>query len=100
MGSTRADGQVTLEAVYCLGLCATGPNALVNGVPISRIDEAKLDRIAASVARSEEHTSELQSLMRNSYSVFCLKKKIISKKNALIATTIDYAYSYKQMYAT
>src|SRR3546814_9236839 len=50
MGSTRADGQVTLEAVYCRGLCATGPNALVNGVPISRIDEAKLDRIAASVA--------------------------------------------------
>src|SRR3546814_9519798 len=28
-----------------------------------------------SVARSEEHTSELQSLMRNSYAVFCLKKK-------------------------
>src|SRR3546814_5593003 len=31
---------------------------------------------AAAVARSEEHTSELQSLMRNSYAVFCLKKKI------------------------
>src|SRR3546814_3150938 len=30
---------------------------------------------AASVARSEEHTSELQSLMRISYAVFCLKKK-------------------------
>src|SRR3546814_10436157 len=28
------------------------------------------------VNRSEEHTSELQSLMRNSYAVFCLKKKI------------------------
>src|SRR3546814_5285958 len=28
-------------------------------------------------ARSEEHTSELQSLMRNSYAVFCLKKKNI-----------------------
>src|SRR3546814_3806043 len=28
-------------------------------------------------ARSEEHTSELQSLMRNSYAVFCLKKKTI-----------------------
>src|SRR3546814_2093938 len=28
-------------------------------------------------ARSEEHTSELQSLMRISYAVFCLKKKII-----------------------
>src|SRR3546814_1707675 len=30
---------------------------------------------ALRVARSEEHTSELQSLMRNSYAVFCLKKK-------------------------
>src|SRR3546814_10558370 len=30
---------------------------------------------AATGGRSEEHTSELQSLMRNSYAVFCLKKK-------------------------
>src|SRR3546814_7020248 len=30
---------------------------------------------AFSLLRSEEHTSELQSLMRNSYAVFCLKKK-------------------------
>src|SRR3546814_3860472 len=36
----------------------------------------KLDnRIHAAVDRSEEHTSELQSLMRISYAVFCLKKK-------------------------
>src|SRR3546814_1900922 len=34
--------------------------------------------------RSEEHTSELQSLMRISYAVFCLKKKI--KKKNVIAT--------------
>src|SRR3546814_5288796 len=32
-------------------------------------------RLAAATARSEEHTSELQSLMRISYDVFCLKKK-------------------------
>src|SRR3546814_9012462 len=31
----------------------------------------------SNLARSEEHTSELQSLMRNSYAVFCLKKKNI-----------------------
>src|SRR3546814_2074260 len=35
-------------------------------------------RTAQSIFRSEEHTSELQSLMRISYAVFCLKKK---KKN-------------------
>src|SRR3546814_8501958 len=32
-------------------------------------------------ARSEEHTSELQSLMRISYAVFCLKKKTQTRKN-------------------
>src|SRR3546814_9667078 len=32
-------------------------------------------RMKAGMARSEEHTSELQSLMRISYAVFCLKKK-------------------------
>src|SRR3546814_3554323 len=34
-----------------------------------------------AMARSEEHTSELQSLMRISYAVFCLKKKNESKHN-------------------
>src|SRR3546814_6523213 len=32
------------------------------------------------VGRSEEHTSELQSLMRNSYAVFCLQKKQVQKQ--------------------
>src|SRR3546814_4802574 len=32
-----------------------------------------------AILRSEEHTSELQSLMRNSYAVFCLKKKKTTK---------------------
>src|SRR3546814_10279268 len=35
----------------------------------------KTDGQARQEERSEEHTSELQSLMRNSYAVFCLKKK-------------------------
>ncbi|WP_447763235.1 formate dehydrogenase subunit gamma [Sphingopyxis panaciterrae] len=50
MGETRRDGQVTLEPVYCLGLCAIGPNALVDGRPVARIDAAALDRIAVEVA--------------------------------------------------
>src|SRR3546814_1890256 len=41
-------------------------------------------RICRSPFRSEEHTSELQSLMRISYAVFCLKKK---KTNIYITTT-------------
>src|SRR3546814_8613008 len=39
-------------------------------------------------ARSEEHTSELQSLMRISYAVFCLKKK--NKTNIHVTKTITY----------
>lgn len=50
MGETRRDGQVTLEPVYCLGLCAIGPNALVDGRPLAGIDRAALERIAAEVA--------------------------------------------------
>src|SRR3546814_1076566 len=37
--------------------------------------EAGVDALAAQFIRSEEHPSELQSLMRISYDVFCLKKK-------------------------
>src|SRR3546814_10372001 len=36
---------------------------------------------SSKVSRSEEHTSELQSLMRTSYAVFCLKKKKITNNN-------------------
>ncbi|WP_311267005.1 NAD(P)H-dependent oxidoreductase subunit E [Sphingobium sp. WCS2017Hpa-17] len=50
MGEVRADGQVALEPVYCLGLCAIGPNALVDGRPVARIDAAALERIALEVA--------------------------------------------------
>src|SRR3546814_3200568 len=56
------------------------PNS--NGSSVSTRARSQLSRKAWSNARSarhssrsEEHTSELQSLMRNSYAVFCLKKK-------------------------
>ncbi len=42
MGTTRADARVTLEPVYCLGLCAIGPNALVDGVPFGRLNTQRL----------------------------------------------------------
>src|SRR3546814_5515452 len=38
------------------------------------------------IARSEEHTSELQSLMRNSYAVFCLKKKNNTQYKTILTT--------------
>ena len=42
---TTADGAVTLEPIFCLGLCACGPAAMVNGKLVGRADTAKLDRI-------------------------------------------------------
>src|SRR3546814_1479595 len=47
--------------------------ALNAGATHLLLDNMSLDELRAS--RSEEHTSELQSLMRRSYAVFCLKKK-------------------------
>src|SRR3546814_772970 len=49
------------------------------GAAASAPDKVAPDGIEAFLQRSEEHTSELQSLMRISYAVFCLKKKTISK---------------------
>src|SRR3546814_4090108 len=48
------------------------------GVIDERMD---IDLVARLADRSDEHTSELQSLMRNSYAVFCLKKKNKQQKN-------------------
>src|SRR3546814_2535254 len=45
---------------------------------------------AAALARSEEHTSELQSLMRISYAVFCLKKKKKQSKDTLAENQTMY----------
>jgi formate dehydrogenase subunit gamma len=44
-GGTSADGAVTLEPVYCLGLCACAPAALLDGAPHGRLDEARLDAL-------------------------------------------------------
>lgn len=43
MGETAPGGGVTLEPVYCLGLCACGPAAMVDGEILGRMDEARLD---------------------------------------------------------
>src|SRR3546814_5472893 len=45
------------------------------GVNNAAIDDALYDAFGQRQIRSEEHTSELQSLMRNSYAVFRLQKK-------------------------
>jgi formate dehydrogenase subunit gamma len=44
-GGTSADGRVTLEPVYCLGLCATGPSAMMDGEVVGRLTASKLDAL-------------------------------------------------------
>jgi formate dehydrogenase subunit gamma len=46
---TTADGSVTLDPVYCLGLCSCAPAALVDGEPVGRLDEETLAEIVAEV---------------------------------------------------
>jgi formate dehydrogenase subunit gamma len=46
---TTADGAATLEPVYCLGLCACAPAALLDGEVIGRIDVDMVDEIVAEV---------------------------------------------------
>ncbi len=43
LGGTTADGRVTLEAVYCLGLCPMGPAALIDGKPKAAIKPSTVD---------------------------------------------------------
>src|SRR3546814_2786809 len=66
-GLHRREADATGRAMYQQHLAR-----LQIGVPAQRA-------MGGAVGRSEEHTSELQSLMRISYAVFCLKKKTKTK---------------------
>src|SRR3546814_9188156 len=76
--SPLADGAKTAEGKDYLIVATTRPETMLgdSAVAVNPND------------RSEEHTSELQSLMRSSYAVFCLKKK--NTKNLPHNTTYHY----------
>ncbi|WP_414475254.1 formate dehydrogenase subunit gamma [Microvirga sp. M2] len=44
-GETTPDGSLTVEGVFCLGLCACAPSALYDGEPIGRLDPGTLDEV-------------------------------------------------------
>jgi formate dehydrogenase subunit gamma len=50
-GGTTPDGRLTIEAVYCLGLCASAPAALLDGEPMARLTPASIDEFAHEVGR-------------------------------------------------
>ncbi|MFZ1171922.1 MAG: formate dehydrogenase subunit gamma [Bradyrhizobium sp.] len=51
IGNTTADERVTLEPIYCLGLCATAPSAMLDGRLVGRLDEARIDALVAEAQR-------------------------------------------------
>jgi formate dehydrogenase subunit gamma len=51
IGNTTADERVTLEPIYCLGLCAIAPSAMLDGRVVGRLDEARLDALVAEAQR-------------------------------------------------
>src|SRR3546814_9003472 len=88
-GITKADARKIVDAVFAgIGeAAAKGEEIALNGFGKFKIKDSPAREgrnpatgepmtIKASRKRSEEHTSELQSLMRISYAVFCLKNKI------------------------
>lgn len=48
---TAKDGSVTIEPVYCLGLCACSPSAMLDGEVIGRIDDEAIDEIVEAVRK-------------------------------------------------
>src|SRR3546814_3189765 len=85
--STRTDTLFPYTTLFRSAgtICALAPTSARNRraghdrphrrTPRRRMARAAIDPDGNPVRRSEEHTSELQSLMRISYAVFCLKKK-------------------------
>src|SRR3546814_6008738 len=67
--------QEDINATIAITGSAQDPHIAFTSTPALPQDEV--------LSRSEEHTSELQSLMRNSYAVFCLKKKKLKTTHIL-----------------
>src|SRR3546814_7162845 len=89
----NVDAQPPLKAISCncshcrrkgflLSFFPAGQFTLIQGGESLRSYKFNTHKINHRFCeRSEEHTSELQSLMRNSYAVFCLKKKTQKQNN-------------------
>src|SRR3546814_4183211 len=106
-GVTGQDGAYLAEFLLDKGYIVHGIKRRTSLFNTDRIDHLYRDRHEANVrfflhhgdltdSRSEEHTSELQSLMRISYAVFCLKKK----KNRTIRSYINITPHDSRAYTT
>src|SRR3546814_1491373 len=72
MGGKHVEQAHVRLMLDCIDICRTSADFMRRSSPMHTLTCAACAEICE---RSEEHTSELQSLMRISYAVFCLKKK-------------------------
>src|SRR3546814_6008055 len=94
--STRTDTLFPYTTLFrSARITASGPVARKASGEAPMIEERFRKSNTPSPERSEEHTSELQSLMRISYAVFCLKKK---KKKIRVTETQLYNIKSMQTY--
>src|SRR3546814_10616968 len=89
---TFTDPQAATVGLTEAGARAQGKDVQTSTLPLDQVARALAARdtrgrikLVAERERSEEHTSELQSLMRISYAVLCLKKQKIQKSQAVIS---------------
>src|SRR3546814_8739598 len=81
----RVLAALTIAAPFALAISpmATGlMSSLIDG-PRDILLAMTIVNLPSLIGRSEEHTSELQSLMRTSYAVFCLTKKKLNQSNRI-----------------
>src|SRR3546814_5826670 len=90
--STRTDTLFPYTTLFRSGQCSAN-GGVWRGPHLREIDaiirpaRPSARKRSGRSGRSEEHTSELQSLMRISYAVFCLKKKKTAKQKSTVITT-------------
>src|SRR3546814_2546196 len=93
MIAAKADGRLKPEEPVALSVVEPSPLGLAGAVDLKAVWPWDVVRpeVVTRHDRSEEHTSELQSLMRISYAVFCLKKKNIrNQKTDKLYTIVQY----------
>lgn len=58
---TSADGACSLEPVYCLGLCASSPAAMLDGRPIARLSPEKMDRLIDGLRETRDQAAAVEA---------------------------------------
>src|SRR3546814_3726406 len=86
--STRTDTLFPYTTLFRSGIGCLERRNQFDGLPVAQLQPVRRIIPPGPRRRSEEHTSELQSLMRISYAVFCLKKKNTKPEPRTSSTTL------------